>query len=65
MKALKHTSRLSSTAMLLPLGVLIGCPSAHNGHEGHDHGSNAKHGHHVDGTEEDHAEHDHAEENSK
>lgn len=66
MKLHNDKSRLPRAAWLLPLLLLVGCPSSKDSHEGHDH----EHGHeseehHGDESKGGHEGHDHDEEGSK
>ena len=72
MKTLLHRlSSLSRAAWILPLALLMGCPSSSDDHEGHEHDSHgheaSEHpdGNHGDETEESHEGHDHDGEGSK
>lgn len=65
MKLLHNISRLHRTAWLLPIFLLIGCPSGEKSHEGHNHESGEEQDHHGDESADEHAGHDHDEEGSK
>lgn len=62
---------LPRTAWLLPLLLLLGCPSSSDDHEGHEHDSHGHEAgeesdeHHEDETTGGHEGHDHDEEGSK
>ena len=63
--------KLPRATWLLPLALLIGCPSSPDDHEGHEHDSHGheagKHSdeHHGDESTEGHQGHDHDEEGSR
>ena len=59
--------KLPRAAWLLPLALLIGCPSSSDDHEGHEHDSHGHEAdeHHADESTEDHEGHDHDEEDSQ
>lgn len=65
MKPLHHLSRLPRAAWLLPILLLIGCPSGDDSHEGHDHEAGQEQEDHGDESADEHAGHDHDEEDSK
>lgn len=66
MKTFHHISRLPRATWILPLLLLIGCPSGEESHEGHDHETGQEHGDsHKDESADEHAGHDHDEESSK
>ena len=66
MKSLHHFSRLPRAAWLLPVVLLIGCPSEKDNHEGHDEeAAQESEDHHADESKDEHAGHDHDEEGSK
>lgn len=68
---LNRLPRPLRAAWLLPLALLIGCPSSSDDHEGHEHDSHSHEAgegseeHHGDEPGEDHAGHDHDEEGSR
>lgn len=60
MKTFHHISSLPRATWILPLLLLVGCPSGDDGHEGHDHKAGQAH-EESQGSEsaDDHAGHDH------
>ncbi len=66
MKNTQNTTRLPLAAWLLPVLLLVGCPSAQDSHDGHNHGAGEEHDDaHAEESVDEHAGHDHDEENSK
>jgi hypothetical protein len=65
MNSLHQLSRLPRTAWLLPLLLLVGCPSGTDSHEGHNHEAGQESEDHGDESHDEHAGHDHDEESSK
>ena len=59
--------KLPRAALLLPLALLIGCPSSSDDHEGHEHDSHGHEAdeHHGDESAEGHEGHDHDAEGSE
>lgn len=63
--------KLTRAAWLLPLALLIGCPSGSDDHQGHDHDSHRHEAgedpeqHHGDESEDSHAGHAHDKEGSR
>lgn len=68
---LNRFSPILRAALLLPLALLIGCPSGSDDHEGHEHDSHGHEAgeeseeHHGDESADDHEGHDHDEEGSE
>ena len=68
---LNRLSRPLRAAWLLPLALLIGCPSSSDDHDDHEHDSHSHQAgegseeHHGDESGEDHAGHDHDKEGSR
>lgn len=66
MKTLDSISRIPRATWILPLLLLVGCPSGEDSHEGHDHEAGQEHEDPQEGESADeHAGHDHDGEDSK